>query len=234
MPRTARIAPGGLVYHVLNRANGRGPIFAEEADYFGFLLVLRRSVEQYEMRLLAYCVMPNHWHLVVWPHQDGQLARFMHGLTTRHVRRWHRSHGTDGAGHLYQGPYRSFPVQHERHLLALCRYVERNPVAAGLVERAEQWPWSSAHQRSLETHRPGQSGEPEDFRPRLAAWPIDRPVEWPVLVNQPLTAADLERVRRSTSTGLPLGEAAWCAAVAERLALTSLLGRRGRPATSTA
>lgn len=221
MPRTARIAPGGMVFHVVNRANGRGPIFASERDYVGFELVLARTVQNHEMRLLAYCVMPNHWHLVVWPEKDGDLARFMHSLTTRHVRRWHRSHNTDGTGHLYQGPYRSFPVQSDRHLLSVCRYVERNALSAGLVDRAEDWRWSSADRLVR-----SQSGRP---CPTTFDWPVPRPNNWLELLNTALTAAELAGIRRSVERGVPFGNARWREQTADLLCLTSKLHQRGRP-----
>lgn len=220
MPRTARIAPGGIIFHVLNRANGRGPIFATESDYVGFELVLARTVQQHDMRLLAYCIMPNHWHLVVWPEEDGDLARFMHGLTTRHVRRWHRSHNTDGTGHLYQGPYRSFAVQTDHYFLTVCRYVERNALSAGLVQRAERWHWSSVHTRI--------SGRAAWRRPTMTAWPVHRPKNWLYLLNTALTAAELAQIHRSVERGTPFGNAHWRKRTADLLSLTSTLHQRRR------
>jgi len=89
MPRTARVDVGQEVYHILNRANARVQIFDDEKDYEDFEKILREAVDRFEMRLLAYCVMPNHWHLVVYPKQDGDLAKFMGWLTNTHTRRWH-------------------------------------------------------------------------------------------------------------------------------------------------
>ncbi len=204
---------------MLNRANGRGPIFATDDDYMEFELVLSRTVQQHEMRLLAYCVMPNHWHLVVWPQNDGDLARFMHGLTTRHVRRWHRSHNTDGAGHVYQGPYRSILVQSDQHLLTACRYVERNALNAGLVKRAEDWRWSSVYHRTRSQNR-----RPH---PMTADWPVERPDNWLEWLNTPLTAAELTGIRRSIEQGVPFGDENWRRQTASLLSLTSKFGRRG-------
>lgn len=131
------MAPGGLVYHVLNRANGRLPIFEKNEDYEAFERVLAQAVQRVDIRLLAYCVMPNHWHLVLWPRVDGDLSRFVGWLTLTHTQRWHAHRHTTGSGHLYQGRFKSFPVQTDEHFLAVCRYVERNPLRAGLVSRAE-------------------------------------------------------------------------------------------------
>ncbi len=223
MPRTPRIAPGGMIFHVLNRANARARIFARPSDYVGFQLVLARAVVQYDMRLLSYCIMPNHWHLVLWPRDDGDLARFMHGLTTRHVRRWHRSHDSDGLGHLYQGCYRSFPVQNDQHLLIVCRYVERNAASAGLVERAQDWPWSSAH--SFAQAGLGKNGAPT---PALATWPVSRPLDWLAFLNQPATAKELAAVRLAARRGTPFGGKRWRQRTATELGLASTLRPHGR------
>jgi putative transposase len=95
------------------------------------------------MRLLSYCLMPNHWHLVLWPRADGELSDFGHWLTLTHTQRWHAHYHNVGTGHLYQGRFKSFPVARDEHFLQLCRYVERNPLRAGLVRRAEAWQWGS-------------------------------------------------------------------------------------------
>jgi putative transposase len=108
MPRTARVAPGGMVFHVLNRANAQARIFAEDADYAAFERVMQQTLAKKPMRILGYLIMPNHWHLVLWPERDGDLAQFMHRLTISHVRRWHLHRKTVGCGHLYQGTYKSF------------------------------------------------------------------------------------------------------------------------------
>lgn len=103
MGRPLRTAPGDCVYHVLNRTNGRVPLFAHDADYAAFERVLMEACERVSMRILAYCIMPNHWHVVLWPRQDGDLSRFMGWLTLTHTQRWHAHHHTVGHGHLYQG-----------------------------------------------------------------------------------------------------------------------------------
>jgi len=115
-----------LVYHVLNRANARMTIFENPHDYDAFERVLEEAVERTNMRLLAYCVMPNHWHLVAWPAEDGQLSRFTGWLTLTHTQRRHAHRHSTGSGHVYQGRFKSFPVQDDEHFLAVCRYVERN------------------------------------------------------------------------------------------------------------
>jgi len=162
MGRPLRAALGGIVYHVLNRANARARIFHDDADYAAFLRIAAEAVQRVRMRLLAYCVMPNHWHLVLHPRADGDLSRFMGWLTLTHTQRWHAQRHSIGAGHLYQGRFKSFPVQKEVYFLRLCRYVERNALRAGLVQRAEDWPWSSLAARRLSAPGP-------DW-PQLARW----------------------------------------------------------------
>ena len=219
MGRPRRIDAGGWVYHVLNRANGRVGIFTQDADYAAFLGVLAEAVERVDMRLLSYCILPDHWHLIVWPRHDGELARFVGWLTLTHTQRWHARHESAGTGHLYQGRYKSFPVQDDEHFLTVCRYVERNPLRTGLVKRAEAWPWSSLW--------PG--GNVEEVRPELAAWPVPRPRRWREQVNAPQTAAEEEALKLSLQRGRPFGSPAWQGNTARQLDLESTLRPRGRP-----
>ena len=143
MPRINRVDVGGEIYHVLNRANARVQIFDNNQDYQQFEEILEQAVEKFGVRLLAYCIMPNHWHLVLYPKNDGDMQQFMSWLTNTHTRRWHVVKETVGQGHLYQGRYKSFIIEKDQHLLTVLRYVERNAKRAKLVKRAEQWQWSS-------------------------------------------------------------------------------------------
>jgi putative transposase len=147
MPRSARIAPGGLVYHALNHAVARLPLFEKEADYEAFERVLQEAHQRAPTRILAYCVMPNHWHFVLWPKADVELTRFLRWLTHTHAMRWHAHRQSRGSGHVYQGRFKSFPVQGDGHFLTASRYVERNALRANFVKRAEDWPWCSLHPR---------------------------------------------------------------------------------------
>jgi putative transposase len=130
MGRALRAAVGGLIYHVLNRSNGRWPLFDKPGDYEAFERVLAEAQQEHPLPLLAYCVLPNHWHLVVAPEADGDLSRFVGWLTLTHTQRWHAHRHTAGNGHLYQGRFKSFAIQADEHLLTVCRYVERNPLRA--------------------------------------------------------------------------------------------------------
>jgi putative transposase len=121
MPRRLRCSDAGYVYHVLNRAVGRVTLFRKPADFAAFEKILREGWERFAMRLLCYVVMPNHWHLVVWPAKPGALSDYLQWLTVTHVRRWHAHHHSAGTGPIYQGRFKSFPVQEDDHLLTLCR-----------------------------------------------------------------------------------------------------------------
>lgn len=212
---------GGYVYHALNRGNGREPVFLKDADYDAFLRVLKLTNEHVPaMRLLAYCLMPNHWHLVLWPRHDGDLSDYMHWLTLTHTQRWHAHYKNVGMGHLYQGRYKSFPVEADDHYLAVCRYVERNAVRAGLVARAEEWRWGSLAERL---------GAGSADAPELAEGPVALPRIWRSLVNEAQTEGELAALRRCLERGRPFGGEAWVKRSAARLGLASTLRARGRP-----
>jgi len=138
MPRIPRVDIKDEIYHVINRANARLPIFFNEKDYLLFDSILVEGKTKFDMRILAYCLMPNHFHLVLWPMEDGDLQRFMQWVTLTHTQRWHSQNKTIGTGHLYQGRYKSFLIQKDNHLLSAIRYVERNPLRAKLVTKAEK------------------------------------------------------------------------------------------------
>jgi putative transposase len=208
------------VYHALNRANAQLTIFESDEDYAAFERVLAQAVTRYDMRLLAYCLMPNHFHVVLWPRNDGDLSQFMRWLTLTHTQRWHAHRRTAGTGHLYQGRFKSFPVQSDEHFLTICRYVERNALRANLVERANDWKWCSLQAR--------RATEDED-RPALSPWPIDRPRDWAARVNRAFGPKEEAAVLRSIQRGQPFGSAEWQAEVAARLGLESVFRPRGRP-----
>ncbi len=126
MPRTARASLGGLTYHVLNRGNARAQVFHKPEDYQAFLDMMVQATIRIPMRILAYCLMPNHFHLALWPHLDHDLSRWMHWLLTTHVRRYLRHYRS--SGHVWQGRFKAFPIQEDEHLLVVLRYVERNPL----------------------------------------------------------------------------------------------------------
>ena len=172
MARTRRLATPNVVHHVVNRGNRKKVIFHKRGDYQAFITVLGEACSKFRMRLLAFCLMNNHWHLVVWPDENVSLSAFMHWLTSTHVRRYHRHYNLTGTGHLYQDRYRNRICQDEEGVLKVIRYVESNPLAAGLVKRAQDWRWSSLRIRI----------EGDDDR-LLAEGPIPMPESWTAYVN---------------------------------------------------
>ena len=221
MGRAPRITQAGLVYHVLNRRVMRLPLFRKDEDYLAFDRVLAESLDRPDAPgLLAWCLMPNHWHLVVRAGPRSNLSTWMQWVTVTHTHRWHAHTGTAGEGPLYQGRFKSFPVQEDGHFLTLCRYVEANARQAKLVKRAELWPWSS-----LAVRRGGQSA----LKQRVSAWPVDPPRNWLAQVNRALDEEASQAVRQSLIRGVPLGDELWRKRVANRLGLDLTLRPRGRP-----
>ena len=164
--------------------------------------------------------MPNHWHLLAWPRKDGELSQFVGWLTLTHTQRWHAHRRSTGSGHVYQGRFKSFPVEEDESFYTVARYVERNAARANLVRRAEQWRWCSLF-RWLR-------GSAED-KALLAAWPLPRKASWVDFVNDPLTEAELAAVRRSVHRGRPFGDPVWSERVVRRLGLESTMRPQGRP-----
>jgi putative transposase len=210
---------GNGIYHVLNRGNCRMDLFEKTGDFAAFVKLLEQGRQRTGMRVLGYCLMHNHWHLALWPRRGPDLSRFMGWVGTTHVRRWREHRGNRGEGHLYQGRFKDFLVKDDEHLLAVLRYVEANPLRAGMVRRAEQWPWSSLGGRA------GADG----VSLRLEPWPMPRPRDWPQRVNRPLPDDQLDRLRTSIRRGRPFGDDKWVAATAAKLGLLSTLRDPWRP-----
>ena len=220
MGRAPRASQGGLVYHALNRSNGRLTIFEKDQDYDAFERVLEETQRRVGTRVLAYCIMPNHWHFLLWPHEEGELSDFMRLLTLTHTQRWHAHRHTAGSGHLYQGRFKSFVIQSDEYYLSACRYVERNALRAKLVKRAEDWRWGSLWRRRYGT---------KAQKDLLSEGPVPRPRNWVHRVNQAEDASDLEVIRNCVNRGAPFGDRAWVRRMAKRLGLESTLRPRGRP-----
>jgi putative transposase len=199
----------------MNRGARRLRLFEDPAAYDAFLAVLDEGRERTGMRLLTYCVMPNHFHLVVWPATDGQLTEFMWWFQLTHSKRWVGFRQIRGIGAVYQGRFRAFAVQDDGHLLTVCRYVERNPLRAGLVERAEDWPWSGLRQRVKNC-----------TGPELTTWPILQPRNWLEIVNAADRTTELARVRTSLRRNAPFGSEDWLTDAASRgLGSLKMIGR---------
>jgi putative transposase len=222
MPRRARSIVGGYAYHVLNRANGRLRLFKKDADFLAFEQVLVQAFERLPLRILGYTVRGNHWHFVVWPRKgrDDEVSEFFRWLTVTHSLRWHAHHKTTGMGHVYQGRFKSFPIEQDEHLTTVLRYVERNPLRAELVSSADAWRWGSLYRRL--------HGMPEE-RSILAESPVPLGTDWLGYVNQPQTEQEVEAIRRSIARGQPYGDVAWQRKTAARMGLEHTFRPPGRP-----
>jgi putative transposase len=178
--------------HVLNRGNDRRTLFKHAHDYEDFLELMRHAASHDPLRILAYVLMPNHWHMVVWPESATQLSQYMQRLGTAHAARWRQRSGSNGEGHVYQGRYHAFVVESEQRYLNVVRYVEANPLRAGLVATAAAWRWSSLTERATAT------------APLVVEGPVPLPPNWPQQVDLSVPAdvlADfrgrLQRIHRA-------------------------------------
>jgi len=219
MPR--RFAPGNHVFHVFNRAIAGTELFGSPDDYLAFERLMAEALSHVTMRILAYCLMPNHWHLMLWPIENDDLSNFMHWLTLTHAMRWRKYRETSGRGHVYQGRFKGFPVEKTDGVICVGRYVERNAQTANLVQRAEDWRFGSLWRR--------EHPEFDDGLPALSEWPVTRPENWVAYVNEPQTRKEIKAIRRSFMRGCPFGSAPWRRRTAAELGLESTMRSRGRP-----
>ena len=200
----------------MNRAAKKSRLFDNDADYGAFQHVLIEALSRFDVAFYSYIFMPNHWHFVLSSRRDSTISRFMHWLETTHARRWGLAKGVEGQGAVYQGRFKAIPIQTEHRFLWVCRYVERNALRAGLVERAEDWRWSSLWQR----HNVA-------FGPQVSPWLVTEPVDWIAEVNAPQTQSEIDAFRRAVNLGRPYGDEEWSRTVGH-----NPLRRRGRPARS--
>lgn len=221
MGRSLRTDVGGKVYHVLNRANARSALFKKKVDYELYERTLEEAKARFDdMRILAYTVMPNHWHIVLYPKKDGDLSRFVNWLTLTHTQRWHAAHHTIGHGHLYQGRYKSFLCEADEHFIQLVRYVERNPLRANLVKRAEDWKWGSVWRRTNGTVQQ---------RKLINKWPVPMPKNYVTSLNEPQSDDEIKALRCSITRGNPYGSYTWTEKAIKKYKLESTTQPRGRP-----
>lgn len=220
MPRMNRVAVGGVVYHVINRSNGRAEMFSNDDEYKHFERLLKEGKELTNMRILSYCIMPNHWHLVLYPINDTDMGEFMRWVTTTHVRQRRVMTKSIGCGHLYQGTYKSFPIQTDIYVQQLILYVEQNPLRAKLVKRAENWKWSSLWRREF--------GNKEEKK-LLSSLPTKLPINCLESVNTILKSDKLEIIRKSVNKGTPFGSDNWIDKMVDRYKMGSTVRGVGRP-----
>jgi len=216
MPRIKRGLFDGLIYHVFNRGNNSQEIFHKDQDFVVFIELMKEAKRRYPISILAYCLMPNHFHLVLWPTKAYLISNWMQWLMNTHVRRYHKHYGT--SGHIWQGRFKCFIIQRDRHLLTILRYVERNPVRAKIVNSANDWPWSS--------HRMRITQSPNEIIDNV---PIELPSGWDKYVDNPLTVTELEQLRKSVNRQRPFGNLEWQNKICSQLCLEHTLKSRGRP-----
>jgi putative transposase len=215
MPRIARGETVGGIYHIINRGNMKMQVFDDTEDYEYFLELLEIGTKREKVEIHAYCLMPNHFHLLLVPQEEKSLSRLMQWIMTSHVRYYHRKNKT--SGHIWQGRYKSFMVEKESYYLALIRYIEANAHRAKLTKKAEDWKYASLHERV------------ENNRKLLSEPYIELYDEWVEYVNQPLREGELENIRNSVNRQAPLGQEQWQVEVATKYGMLSTLRRRGRP-----
>lgn len=216
MPKRGLSRESGTIFHVFNRGNHRQTLFHSPADFDAFTGIVRQAERRFGVEILAYIVMPNHWHFVLRPLRDGEMSAYVGWFSMTHASRWKRVYGT--VGPVYQGRFKAFPVADDQYLFTLLLYVERNALRAGLVADAREWPWGSAY----------ASGDSPALR--LAPSPIPRPANWGEILNLVGVEADLARVRHCVQTSRPLGNDAWTKAIARQLGWKTGLLPVGRPA----
>jgi putative transposase len=216
MPRISRGLADNSVYHVINRGNGGQVVFHKDKDYEAFISIMEEVKGHYSVNVFAYCLMPNHFHMVLMPDKAKDLSKMMQWLMTSHVRRYHRHYGT--SGHIWQGRYKSFLVQMDSHLLTVLRYVENNPLRAGLVNSAKDWLWSS---------HPETTGKKQ--RLLIDEIPIELPKDWGKYVDEPMTDRELDKLRHSMNRQSPYGNSSWQIQISRKLGLESTMRPRGRP-----
>ncbi len=216
MPRIARALADNQIYHIVNRGNRRESVFHDTYDFEKFLGLLRDSKEKYGLRIFAYCLMPNHFHLVVCATKGDGLSAAMHWICSSYVRYYNKRYSV--SGHLWQGRYKSFVVQQDSYLLTLLKYVEANPLRAGIVDDATIYKYGSAYERVYQPKIP-----------LLDAPAIELPDDWRVFVNIQEKDADLHSIRNALNRQSPLGEQEWALKIAKEYGLESTLNNRGRP-----
>jgi len=225
MGRQPRPIADGLLYHGLNRGNNRSPVFFAEEDYRAFLQALAQTQQRYPFRLFGYCLMTNHFHLLLQPDDGVSISRVLQSLTVAHTWHYHRAHGS--VGHVWQGRFKSPVVQDDDHALTVLRSLEANPLRAGMVTDLADYPWSSSPAHGLGRADPLLRGLPSG-KGRWATEP-QRRRWWRGWVQTPLTEKQLAAVRRSVTSGRPYGESTWARGVVERLGLRFSERGRGRP-----
>ncbi len=224
MPRPLRPIDDGLIYHVINRGNNRQDVFHKQADFEAFLKALGELKQRKPFELYGYCLLNNHFHLLVRP-LGASISRIMQSLLVSHTQRYHKHYRT--GGHVWQGRFKSPVIQSDEHLLTVLRYIEANPLRAGIVQRAEEYRWSSYRAHGL-----GEADElldPLGIYEQVSPYVAVRRRIWERKVHLPIEEHTLAAIRRASATGLPYGDENWVQQLAQKLKLDLAIRPRGRP-----
>ncbi len=216
MPRTARAAMGGVIYHVCNRGRNGKTLFRSSDDFQAFVELLIEGTAQASVEVFGFCLMPNYWHMILRPRGKRDLSKYMSWVANTHVKR-HRARYPRSLGKVYQGRYESLPVQKGEDFVQLVGYIEAIPLRARFVQRAEDWAFSSL------------GCEKKPARQLLSAWPVDRPERWKKCVNKPLDNSVRGRLEVSLKRARPLGDDQWSAKIAKKTNTEHKLRPIGRP-----
>ena len=224
MPRPLRPIEDGLIYHVINRGNGRQDVFRKKGDFAAFLAALADLKERKPFELYGYCLLNNHFHLLIRP-RGVAISRIMQSLLISHTQRFHKHYRS--GGHVWRGRFKSPVIQNDEHLLTVLRYIEANPLRAGIVTRAEDYPWSSYRVHGLGKSNP--LVDPLIAYQEISPVAATRQAKWSDRVHRPIADEQLQAIRRSALSGLPYGDDPWVKRLAKKLDLDLAIRPRGRP-----
>ena len=225
MGRLPRTIDDGLVYHAFNRGNNRADVFGDDADRLAFLEALTKTRDRYPFRLFGYCLMTNHFHLLIRPEAGRSISRILQSLTVAHTWRYHKQHHT--SGHVWQGRFKSPVIQDDAHLLVVLRYIEANPLRARMVADPALYRWSSYPCHGLGQDDSLLSPFPE--WDELGRTEAERRRRWRAKVRAEQSDAELMSVRKSLLSGRPFGASDWTERMAQRLNIVPIPRPRGRP-----
>ena len=198
MARRPRRIPGTHPLHICNRSAGQITICQSAAEYIQFETCLKEMLEKFPLRLFAFCIMPNHWHLLLEGDTGQDVIKGMHWLGTTHAVRHRKDTGSIGRGAVYQNRFRAYPIQRNGAFYRVAHYIERNPVEASLCRSPDEWPWSSAS--------PGKTAALA-----LSDWPVSKPKNWIETIQKPQDELVLNEIQNHEILQRPLGDPEWVA-----------------------
>ena len=225
MPRAKRLDVPGVAQHVIQRSNDRQACFFHEADYLHYLQDCREAASQQGCEVHAYVLMTNHVHMLITPGAPGAVARMMQTVGRRYVRYVNDSAGRSGT--LWEGRYKASLVDNERYVLACYRYIELNPVRAGMVESPQAYRWSSFAANGCGLHDPLVT--PHAMYERLAADAGLRCAHYRALVDDVISDEDMAAIRLYAQRQRALGSFRFQAQIERQLQRRADIGRPGRP-----